>query len=242
MSWIISSALMKAYENSHCSQEQVEESLEVTYSDGKQSAQSSGMNTPLLYCAQDKMKGFFRLSRSGRTFSLLTENLGEDLLTWYLVDSLAQIFPAQEEARELKAQHQACGSTWRESLAKYDLDTHSWKTAQCSLLEGLESFSETWPRSGTMRNGVAYQARSLEQTTNATESGSWLPTPTCHNAKEGAYPAEYTRNTPTLATHVGGKIHPEFTGRMMGWPFGWTDLRPSGTDKFQSWLQAHSFS
>ena len=72
----------------------------------------------------------------------------------------------------------------------------------------------------------------LEKTIKGTEFGLLLPTPTCHNAKEGNYPAEKNRRTPLLATHVGGKIHPEFTEWMMGWPLGWTDLKPLETDKF----------
>ena len=66
-----------------------------------------------------------------------------------------------------------------------------------------------------------------------------MPTPTCQNAKEGAYPAEYTRRTPTLATYVGGKIHPEFQEWMMGWPQGWTGLSQVEMGKFQSWRQSH---
>ena len=58
------------------------------------------------------------------------------------------------------------------------------------------------------------------------------PTPTCHNSKEGAYPAEYARNTPTLATHAGGKLNPMWVEWLMGWPLGWTDLKPQETGKF----------
>jgi hypothetical protein len=58
-----------------------------------------------------------------------------------------------------------------------------------------------------------------------------LPTPTAHNSKEGAYPAEFTRKTPTLATHAGGKLNPMWTEWLMGWPLGWTDLKPLETDK-----------
>ena len=242
MAWIISNALMQDYENSRCSLARGAEFLEVTCSDGKQSAQPSGTNTPLLYCAQDKMKGFSRISRYGMTCRPLTAGYGEDLSTWYLAASRAKTYPALAVVPESKEIGQACGNTWRESLAKYDLDSHSWKTAQCSPAEGLGLFSGTWPRSGTMLHGAAYRARSLEPTTKETASGLLLPTPTCHNAKEGAYPAEYTRRTPTLATHVGGKIHPRFTEWMMAWPSGWTDLKPLETGKFQQWQQAHSFS
>jgi hypothetical protein len=59
-----------------------------------------------------------------------------------------------------------------------------------------------------------------------------LPTPTAHNSKEGAYPAEFTRKTPTLATHAGGKLNPMWTEWLMGWPLGWTDLKQLETDKF----------
>ena len=58
-----------------------------------------------------------------------------------------------------------------------------------------------------------------------------FPTPTCHNSKEGAYPAEYARNTPTLATHAGGKLNPMWVEWLMGWPLGWTDLKPLATGR-----------
>jgi len=58
-----------------------------------------------------------------------------------------------------------------------------------------------------------------------------LPTPTCHNSKEGAYPAEFTKRTPTLATHAGGKLNPTWVEWLMGWPLEWTDLKPLETDK-----------
>ena len=66
-----------------------------------------------------------------------------------------------------------------------------------------------------------------------------FPTPTSHNSKEGAYPAEYTRKTPTLATHAGGKLNPMWVEWLMGWPLGWTDLKPLETDKSPYVLQQH---
>jgi len=50
------------------------------------------------------------------------------------------------------------------------------------------------------------------------------PTPTAHNAKEGAYPAEYLRKTPTLAAEAGGKLNPQWVEWLMGFPDGHTDL------------------
>jgi hypothetical protein len=68
------------------------------------------------------------------------------------------------------------------------------------------------------------------------------PTPTCHNSKEGAYPAEYNRKTPTLATHAGGKLNPTWVEWMMGWTLGWTDLKPLETDKYHYARQQHGKS
>ena len=65
----------------------------------------------------------------------------------------------------------------------------------------------------------------------------YVPTPTAHNRKEGNYPAERTRNTPTLAAVAGGRLNPQWTEWLMGWPINWTDLKLLETDKFHSaWL------
>jgi hypothetical protein len=37
----------------------------------------------------------------------------------------------------------------------------------------------------------------------------------------------------------GGKLNPMWVEWLMGWPLGWTDLRPLGTDKFQKWQDEH---
>lgn len=69
-----------------------------------------------------------------------------------------------------------------------------------------------------------------------------FPTPTCHNAKEAAYPSEYNRKTPTLATHAGGKLNPTWVEWLMGWPLMWTDLKPLGMGKSHSVQQQHGKS
>jgi len=111
------------------------------------------------------------------------------------------------------------------------------------------------------------------------------PTPTAHNAKEAAYPAEFLRKTPTLAatvamrkfptpqasdnrdrgnlgspatlrrkekgkqislgqsvSDVSGALNPPWVEWLMGFPLGWTDLKPLETARFQSWRQQHSES
>jgi hypothetical protein len=40
----------------------------------------------------------------------------------------------------------------------------------------------------------------------------------------------------------GGPLNPEWTEWLMGWPIGWTDLKPLETDKFRQWLNSHGIS
>jgi hypothetical protein len=221
MSWLYSQALVAEY-------------LGENFSDGEPSAPLNGNPTQQAYCAPDKMTAFSRLSRFGMTFKPLTEDRGEELLTLYLAGFHARTLVQQGKAQELTENDQECGDTWRGWLAKYDPDTSSWRTAQCSLLEDLNESLATLPRSGMTRNGLLWELPMLGQITSETESGLLLPTPTCHNAKEGAHPSEYNRNTPTLATHAGGQLNPTWVEWLMGWPLGWTDLKPLETVKSHS--------
>jgi hypothetical protein len=66
-------------------------------------------------------------------------------------------------------------------LARYDRATSSWKTSQLCLEGDYQSFSETWPRSGMIRSGTAYQLPPLAPLTKEIGSGLW-PTP---NTKDG---------------------------------------------------------
>ena len=67
-----------------------------------------------------------------------------------------------------------------------------------------------------------------------------FPTPTAHNAKECNSPSEQNRNTPTLATHAGGKLNPMWVEWLMMFPLGWTDLKPLEMDKCLYVQQPHS--
>jgi hypothetical protein len=117
------------------------------------------------------MTVFSRLSRFGMTYKPLTESRGEELLTLYLAGFHAKTLAQQEKAQELTENEAECGEKWRASFTKYDLDSCSWKTHQCSLLGGLDEFLETWPQWGLMRDGECWEQRTLEQTIRGTESG-----------------------------------------------------------------------
>jgi hypothetical protein len=44
-----------------------------------------------------------------------------------------------------------------------------------------------------------------------------------------------------MALH-GGQLNPEWVEWLMGWPIGWTGLKPLAMDKFHLWQQQHSKS
>ena len=160
MSWLFSRVL-------------VEEYLGDISLDGEQSVQSSGSHTQLAYCAPDKMTGFSRLSRFGMTYKPLTESRGEELLTLYLADFLAKTSALQEGEPGLTENPRQCGITWRGWLAKFDQDSYSWKTAQCSFIEESGECLETFPASGMTANGLLWELRMLAHRINATASGLW---------------------------------------------------------------------
>lgn len=158
------------------SQALVEASSQACRSDTARSAPSSGspMHKPCLW--HDKTMVPSRFSRYGITCSPLTENRGEELLTWWLGASRAKTFPSPAQAPESTVNEADSGEKWPASLARYDRATSSWKTAQLSLLGDSEPSSVTWPRSGLMHDGQCWELPRLALTTDENESGYW-PTP-----------------------------------------------------------------
>jgi hypothetical protein len=234
MSWLYSQALVVEY-------------LGENFSDGAQSAPLSGSHTQQAYCAPDKMTGFSRLSRYGMTYKPLTESRGEELLTLYLAGFHAKTLVPQEKAQELTENEAECGEKWHGSFTKYDPDSRSWKTHQCSLLGDLDEFSETWPQWGLMRDGECWEQRTLEQTIRGTEFGLLLPTPDTVNrdnkkvlfdrnavSQSGRSLATYARTFPNHSMEKinnGGQLNQTWVEWLMGWPLGWTDLKPLEMDK-----------
>jgi hypothetical protein len=237
MSWLFSQVL-------------VEEYLAANSLDGEQSVQSSGKPIPQAYCAPDKMTEFSRLSQYGMTFAPLMEDRGEELLTLYREDFHAKICLQQEKAQDLTAQDQDFGEKWRGWLAKYDQDSYSWKTAQCSLIMDSDECLEIYPISGLMRDGLLWEQTRSAHNTIETEYGL-LPTPTARDFNGHTItkkrPKGFNKVLPNvfkLEFQLHGQCypHPTFSEEVMLWPVGWTDLKPLEMDKFHFVPQQHGES
>lgn len=87
MSWLFSRVLVEEYLGENCS-------------DGEQYAPSSGNHTLGLCLPSDRMMEFLKGSRFGTTCEPLTENLGAELLTWFLGASRAKTSVQLEKVPE----------------------------------------------------------------------------------------------------------------------------------------------
>lgn len=186
MAWLISQAMMNRYSNSHCSQVQVAGFLAESCSDGEPSVQSK--STPMLqaYLLHGKTTGAWNRFPSGMTFehSEATTQIAQECLQCFeesgvdsssVADFHAKTSQLQEQAQDSTENDQDCGQSKRESFAKYDPLTHSWRTRQRSLEGGLIEFSGVWPKWGSMQDGECSALMMLGYPTIAIEFGL-LPT------------------------------------------------------------------
>ena len=168
MSWLFSQALVEAFSGA-------------SSSDGEPCAPLSVMPTPHKFWRNDKTMECSNLSRFGLTCAVLTEDRGAELLTLFLEASRARTSVQPDEVQASRGNGPASGLSLPGSLARFDRDSCSWRTPQCSLLADLDEFSETWPRWGSMRNGASWARTTPALPTVENGSGFLLPTPTAQN-------------------------------------------------------------
>jgi hypothetical protein len=225
MSYIYSRALVEEYLPGRCS--------------GIDASVPSSGNPTVKPCLwHDKTMAVSRLSRYGMTCKPSTDDLGGELLTSLLEDFRARTLVSREKAQESPENEAECGLTWRGSLARFDLDTSSWKTVQLSLLGDSELSSVTWPVSGMTANGQCWEQTRSVPPINGTGYGLW-PTPsgTSNHRKNhvvGRLDEHGGSSNMHRGTEIAGVRCASFEEWMMGWPTGWSGLTALGTDKFHT--------
>lgn len=117
--------------------------------------------------------GFIRLL-SGLTCEPSRANRGVAKWMSLVRGSLASPGRKPDPSRRLKT-HAGYGTTSRESFARFDPHTFSWKTSQVSLMGGLTPFSARWPKWGSLLNGVASKRPMLAHPIAAKDCSSSLP-------------------------------------------------------------------
>jgi hypothetical protein len=144
--------------------------------------------------------------------------------------------PAMEPA--LLEESLVCGKSLPGSFASFDPATSSWKTPAPSPGVASQAFSATWPRSGMMQNGTAFQLPPLAPRISVTVA-TLLPTPRATDGERGGrgdllavlkgraqhgYKAHPEFSMDPLTAPRGGHTNPEFVEWCMGFPLGWTSL------------------
>lgn len=177
-------------------------------------------------------------TRAATTTCEPSERTTSSLSTFSAEASPAKISLGLETALASMAPAAACGRSTGVSFANYDRATRSWRTCQLSLQGGLEPYSETWPSSGSMRNGRVFSAAPWVRHTHDSECSLW-PTPTASMDGRGfgiplhenadRYRLSTVRRVHALIGEHGWRIHPRFTEALMGFPSEWTAIEPSET-------------
>ena len=237
MSWLFSQALAEEY------------SADTSLA-GEQFAQLNVMPTLHKFSRNDKPMESSDLSRFGLTFAVLTESRGEELLMSFLAGFRARTSVQMVTVPASPAAAPDCGLKWRESSVRYDLSSSAWRILHDSEEKVLPWSLATLPKWGMAANGFVFQHRTAERPMKETGCGLW---PTAKATIRGDCPSERLRRTPDLPSaikmrplpngyqpHQDGQLNPEWVEWFMGWPIGWTELKPLAMGKFQEWLRQHS--
>ena len=129
---------------------------------------------------------------------------------------------------------------------------HAGELWELTTPEHLTSGNESglWPTAtaGDSKN-AANRTATRHNPNSKHHSGTTLvdavrmwPTPTAQDSKNNGAPSQMVRNTKPLNAEVGGSLNPMWVEWLMGWPLGWTNLKPLEMDKFQQWLHSHGES
>lgn len=290
-------------------------------SDGNQSGTSNGTNTVSKSSRKESKTASSTKPQSSET--LTTSSSPVHLKNTRAMSMwLRQAFLAKDTVLRVngsgKKTRATSGRKRLQSFAIYDLDsdTPCWRTSQvCFQLTAAQcsrKFSQTWPKQGSMRDGVCSEQTMWVPRTDAKDSGlkrlaktpsaadaytgnmkkdefkfgnsgslaqevesgflethrNW-PTPSVSDT-EGGQQSDRVEQTQSGAyilrkknkpdstfgaklsdavlfeekkySPLPGKLNPTWVEWLMGWPIGWTDLKPLETDKYQQWLQLHGRS
>ncbi len=98
---------------------------------------------------------------------------------------------------------------------------------------------------GTNQGGAAGRVGKVRPSLETMAERDQWPTPTQRDYRSdkrteiGAAKRAESKRGIMLPESVGGLLNPTWVEWLMGFPIGWTALKPLGTDKFRRWLDSH---
>lgn len=197
---------------------------------GGRSVQLSSPSIGELFLSAAKLMASSMGFRSGTTSEPSTASPGAAALTWYLAAFPVKPIHPRLEAGTLRMTYgRKCGESWQRSLP----GTYSRRTSHAPRSTPRQTILKRWV---TKPAAFPFQRKTWVLTTVGQDIG-YVHTPTT----KANYAAKSMQKWPACRAFVRafGQPSPEVHEYLMGWPIGWSDLRPLATDKWQSWLQRH---
>lgn len=192
------------------------------------------------YC-NGKLTRSYLDSLSGTTYEPSTDGSGRGKSTSSPEASPARTSQLQGLAPASEGQSQDCGTRWIELFEKYNLNTSSSRIQRCCS-GGGSSISSIVSTAKASVGRLRYFQRCLSQKLTSETGYSFLPTPRAADGNgSGALGRERRKwNLTDWVRHRFGvgPVHPELTELAMGFPIGWTDLKPLATRNFRQWLHS----
>ncbi len=198
--------------------------------DGEPFVPSRKMITQQECSCKDKMMESCRHSQFGTTSIRSTEHHGEDSSISYLAVFLAKLSARRQEEETLP---KTCGPKCFGSSKKSNRDSCLPKTSHEAQSIPLAMTSNRWV---TKPAPLPFPRLTWVQTTFGSDIG-YLHTPTT----KANYCGASMQKWPSARSFVTvfGQATPQNQEWLMGWPIGWSGLKPLAMDRFQSWLSAH---
>ena len=115
----------------------------------------------------------------------------------------------------------------------------------------LETAVKKWPTPRNRMTGAVIPCRSTDKFNNLESVMARRIWPTPREGSFEGYKTRAARKGHKIAVsyletavdyqegQTGGQLNPDWVEWLMGWPIGWTDLKPLEMDKFQEWLRLH---
>jgi len=229
----------------------VEDCWQADYLAGEPSALSRSTTSASGPCSSDSGMDALSGSRSGTTCEPSTDELGVE--RW--MSLLAQTH-ANETAELIGpvARLKALEATLCESLPKSGPASFIGKTLpKCVRMRlGVATGSLPPLRLWVMPQRLFRSGRVVWALTTSAGGCSCLPswpTPTANGWRSGKHSLDLRERTrggrpfhEEWWWRTGCQVTPEEVEELMGWPIGWTDLKPLEMDKFRQWWSAHGMN
>jgi hypothetical protein len=156
---------------------------------------------------------------------------------WATPTTMDTLPPKSEKALQKEATQVRPGRSKPANLRDQVSNMKNWPTPSTKgyghAAEGMVGNLISKIEEGVITKEEAEQMLSLPKLENHRTWKKKFSTPNTRDWKDTGT-TQGNRKSPNLGTQVGGHLNPTWVEWLMGWPLGWTDLKPLATDKSPS--------